>query len=190
MSETTLDAGSLVVLFIFLSLLLGSLLRHAVLAFKIPFPYTVMLLVLGGCWGLLGTGLGVPGHSIDLVANISPHLLLQVFLPALIFESAFSTNAHIMSRGFGQALLLAGPGVLISTVITAVLIKFCFVSYGWDWYVSLLFGALISATDPVAVVALLRDVGASKRLATLIEGWLSSYRSIYAAAPCLTVLCS
>ena len=125
MSES-LDAGSLAVLFIFLSLFVGSLLRHMTLSFSVPIPYTVMLLVFGGAWVLLGSTLGVAGHSIELVTAIDPRLLLEIFLPALIFESAFNTNSHIMSRGFGQALLLAGPGVLIATGLTAAMIKVAF----------------------------------------------------------------
>lgn len=91
-------------------------------------------------------------------------------------------------------LLLAGPGVLISTFCLGIAVKvpinplfwskfamlllkilginilqFAF-PYNWDWKTSLLLGGLLSATDPVAVVALLRELGASKKLSTIIEG--------------------
>jgi len=42
--------------------------------------------------------------------------------------------------------------------------------YNWSWKTSLLLGGLLSATDPVAVVALLKELGASKKLSTIIEG--------------------
>ena len=73
-----------------------------------------------------------------------------------------------MQREMGQALLLAVPGLLISTALTAVVAQYVF-DYGWSWDVCILFGCMLSATDPVAVVALLRELGSSKRLATLIE---------------------
>ena len=91
-------------------------------------------------------------------------------------------------------LLLAGPGVLISTFCLGSALKvfylfflencffFFFViilaifslqlifPYEWNWTTSLLLGGLLSATDPVAVVALLKELGASKKLSTIIEG--------------------
>ena len=56
-----------------------------------------------------------------------------------------------------QVLLLAGPGVVIGTALTAVFVKYVF-PYDWSWVQSLLFGAMLSATDPVAVIALLQEV--------------------------------
>jgi NhaP-type Na+/H+ or K+/H+ antiporter len=66
-------------------------------------------------------------------------------------------------------VLLAVPGVLISTACLGSLVKVTF-PYEWDWKTSLLLGGLLSATDPVAVVALLKELGASKKLSTIIEG--------------------
>ncbi|CDP05429.1 unnamed protein product [Coffea canephora] len=66
-------------------------------------------------------------------------------------------------------LLLAGPGVLISTFFLGSALKLIF-PYNWSWKTSLLLGGLLSATDPVAVVALLKELGASKKLSTIIEG--------------------
>ncbi|KAG5015188.1 hypothetical protein JHK85_021324 [Glycine max] len=66
-------------------------------------------------------------------------------------------------------ILLAGPGVALSTVCLGVVLKLTF-PYNWSWKTSLLLGGLLSATDPVAVVALLKDLGASKKLSTIIEG--------------------
>ncbi|MCE5166416.1 Sodium/hydrogen exchanger 10, partial [Datura stramonium] len=68
-----------------------------------------------------------------------------------------------------QMLLLAGPGVLISTVLIGAAVKLAF-PYDWNCKTSLLLGAILSATDPLAVVALLKDLGASKKLSTIVEG--------------------
>ncbi|CAM9919562.1 unnamed protein product [Choristocarpus tenellus] len=88
---------------------------------------------------------------------MDPRVLQVVFLPILIFASAFNAEVHILERRIGQIIWLAGPGVIIGTVLTAVFSKYCF-PYDWDWNLSLVFGAMVSATDPVAVVALLNSL--------------------------------
>nr|ADK60916.1 plasma membrane Na+/H+ transporter [Distichlis spicata] len=159
------------VLFVGVSLVLGIASRHLLRGTRVP--YTVALLVLGIALGSLeyGTphGLGKLGAGIRIWANINPDLLLAVFLPALLFESAFSMEIHQIKRCMAQMVLLAGPGVVISTFLLGTLIKVTF-PYNWSWKISLLLGGLLSATDPVAVVALLKELGASKKLSTIIEG--------------------
>ncbi|KAK3003555.1 hypothetical protein RJ639_018934 [Escallonia herrerae] len=113
--------------------------------------------------------LGKIGDGIRLWAKIDPDLLLTVFLPALLFESSFSMEVHQIKRCMVQMLILAGPGVLISTFCLGSALKLTF-PYDWSWKTSLLLGGLLSATDPVAVVALLKELGASKKLSTIIEG--------------------
>lgn len=67
-----------------------------------------------------------------------------------------------------SSLLLAGPGVILGAGITAALVKVSF-PHEWTWGQCLLFGAMFSATDPVAVVAVLKEAGLSKRLRTLVD---------------------
>ncbi|KAI5580018.1 hypothetical protein POPTR_008G140700v4 [Populus trichocarpa] len=159
------------VLFFGLSLLLGIACRHLLRGTRVP--YTVALLVVGIALGSLEYGtshqLGRIGDGIRLWAHIDPDLLLAVFLPALLFESSFSMEVHQIKRCMVQMLLLAVPGVLISTCCLGCALKLIF-PYNWSWTTSLLLGGLLSATDPVAVVALLKELGASKKLSTIIEG--------------------
>lgn len=159
------------VIFVGVCLVLGIASRHLLRGTKVP--YTVALLILGIGIGSLeyGTnnGLGKIGDGIRLWANIDPDLLLAVFLPALLFESSFSMEVHQIKKCMVQMLLLAGPGVMISTFCLGSLLKLTF-PYNWSWKTSLLLGGLLSATDPVAVVALLKELGASKKLSTIIEG--------------------
>ncbi|GMH06736.1 hypothetical protein Nepgr_008576 [Nepenthes gracilis] len=159
------------VIFFGVSLVLGIACRHLLRGTRVP--YTVALLILGIGLGSLeyGTkhGLGRLGHGIRLWEHINPDLLLAVFLPALLFESSFSMEIHQIKRCIMQMLLLAGPGVLISTFCLGSALKLSF-PYDWSWKTSLLLGGLLSATDPVAVVALLKELGASKKLNTIIEG--------------------
>ncbi|XP_062172474.1 sodium/hydrogen exchanger 8 [Alnus glutinosa] len=159
------------VLFFGLSLVLGIACRHLLRGTRVP--YTVALLVLGIALGSIEYAthhrLGKIGDGIRLWANIDPDLLLAVFLPALLFESSFSMEVHQIKRCVVQMIVLAGPGVLISTFCLGSALKFTF-PYNWSWKTSLLLGGLLSATDPVAIVALLKELGASKKLSTIIEG--------------------
>ncbi|AEE29198.1 Cation/H+ exchanger [Arabidopsis thaliana x Arabidopsis arenosa] len=159
------------VIFAGTSLVLGTACRYLFNGTRVP--YTVVLLVIGIFLGSLEYGtkhnLGKLGHGIRIWNGINPDLLLAVFLPVLLFESSFSMDVHQIKRCMGQMVLLAGPGVLISTFCLGALIKLTF-PYNWDWKTSLLLGGLLGATDPVAVVALLKELGASKKMTTLIDG--------------------
>eukprot|EP00249_Psilotum_nudum_P020794 c27850_g1_i1 orf=499-4035(-) len=161
----------LAILFLGFSLVLGMLCRHMLRGTKLP--YTVALLVLGIFLGVLEYktthGLGSLGESIRLWSRINPSLILFVFLPALLFESSFAMEVHQLKRCLLQMVLLAGPGVVISTFCLGIITHFV-LPYMWNWSTSLLLGGLLSATDPVAVVALLKDLGAGKKLSTIIEG--------------------
>ena len=173
-------------LFIILALLIGVATRHFVK--KSPFPFTVLLLIIGlilgvlnrlGYFGDIALGsmhLSLNGlsESIEFAANMDPHMLLFIFLPILIFEASFAMDLHTFKRSATNAVLLAVPGILMALGLTAALamgLKFAGIGLGnWNWSLALMFGAIVSATDPVAVVALLKDLGASKKLGTLIEG--------------------
>ncbi|GLU10794.1 hypothetical protein SLE2022_275760 [Rubroshorea leprosula] len=170
--ETSSDSAPAdAVIFVGLSLVLGIACRHVLGGTRVP--YTVALLIIGIALGSLEYGtnhkLGKLGDGIRLWAEIDADLLLAVFLPALLFESAFSMEVHQIKRCMAQMILLAGPGVLISTFCLGLALKLTF-PYDWSWKISLLLGGLLSATDPVAVVALFKELGASKKLTTIIEG--------------------
>lgn len=131
-------------------------------------PHQVWGLVLGiatetfaSKWPLLGPGI----HAWE---GISPELLLAGFLPTLLYAGASALKWHTVRRLLPSALLLAGPGVLFGAAATAVLVKYTF-PHGWSWPQCALFGAMFSATDPVAVVAVLREAGLSERLRTLVD---------------------
>lgn len=167
------ETGLLVLVFVVLSLFIGSATRHLLKGTQIP--YTVALLVIGLILGLIhrtnffDQHMPMLAETLNLVVDISPHLILYVFLPTLIFESAFAIEVHLFRRMFAQIAILAVPGLMVATVMTAGLAQWAF-PFEWSWALCLMFGALISATDPVAVVALLKEVSSRKRLETLIEG--------------------
>lgn len=101
--------------------------------------------------------------------HIDADLLLFTFLPPLIFGEAMSLNWYHVQGGFLQSVILAGPGVLIGAALMGLVAKFL-LPYNWNWSLAMVFGSILSATDPVAVVALLKRVGASPKLTILIVG--------------------
>lgn len=80
-----------------------------------------------------------------------------------------SLNWYHVRGGFLQSVILAGPGVLIGAALMGVVAKIL-LPYHWSWTLSMVFGSILSATDPVAVVSLLKSVGASPKLTILIVG--------------------
>jgi NhaP-type Na+/H+ or K+/H+ antiporter len=146
---------------------------------RVPLPYTCILLIWGLIFGIIqnavgdGNGYHYMYQGFEYWHAMSPTLVLGVFLPILIFASGFSLDWHTVKRLKWQVLLLAGPGVIVGTILTAVVFKYVVpasVIPDINWNEALLYGAIFSATDPVAVVAVLKEVGASKDLGTLIEG--------------------
>jgi CPA1 family monovalent cation:H+ antiporter len=135
------------------------------LARRLPVPYTVVLVVLGMALGALARN--VDALAPLLAFRLTPELVLYVFLPVLIFESAFNLNARQLIKDLAPILVLAVPALLASTAIIGVGL---WGIIGIGLLPALLFGALISATDPVAVVALFRELGVSQRLTVLVEG--------------------
>ena len=167
------DTGILILIFVVTSLLIGSAMRS--LLRRTNVPYTVALLLVGLAFGLVQRThffqdhIPVVSATLELVSGIDPHLILFVFLPTLLFESTFAMEVHLFRRILPQIAILAVPGLILATTATAALAKYLF-PWDWGWPLCFLFGALVSATDPVAVVALLKEVSSRKRLETLIEG--------------------
>ena len=129
----------------------------AVLARRIRVPYTVVLVLVG----LLLSFQDV------LHFELTPEIILLIILPPLIFEAALHIEVKILRQVLGPVLLLAIPGVLIVTFLVGGTLDM--LSSQIEWQTALVFGALIAATDPVAVVSLFKTLGAPKRLSTLVE---------------------
>jgi NhaP-type Na+/H+ or K+/H+ antiporter len=97
-------------------------------------------------------------------------MILFIFIPVLIFESSFNCDWYIFKRVIINVFLLAGPGVLLGSFMLAISLKIFLGYTDITWAGALTMGSILCATDPVAVVALLKELGASARLNTLIEG--------------------
>jgi len=128
-----------------------------ILARKMRFPYTVGLVLMGLVFGLL----------LRNQASIPPALILELMVPPLVFEAAFHTGLRELRRDLAPILALAIPGVILTMLLVGVVVSW---GGGFSLPVALVFGALISTTDPISVVALFRSLGAPKRLQTLMEG--------------------
>ncbi|MDX8409287.1 MAG: cation:proton antiporter [Mariprofundales bacterium] len=137
----------------------------ASLAKELPIPFTVILVGIGMVLGGL-SHVWQPLHLLEQF-RLSPDLVLFVFLPALIFESGYNLNARQLLKDMLPVLTMAVPALLLSTAIVGLGLWLLF---GMEPAVALLFGALISATDPVAVIALFKELGAPLRLTVLVEG--------------------
>jgi monovalent cation:H+ antiporter, CPA1 family len=134
-------------------------------------PYTLALVIVG----LLIS----PMHFLP-IAHISPELILLVFLPALLFEAAWNLKLDHLRENWLPITALAVIGVAISVGVIGVILRY---GTGMPLPSALLFGAMISATDPVSVLALFKKLGAPKRLTTIIEG--ESHHFVFSpGAPC------
>jgi NhaP-type Na+/H+ or K+/H+ antiporter len=180
-----------VVLFMFFGIGVGIIFMQFLNYIGDPIPYTVAVFIAGILFSLAnkdstGTLLldrmpelwrpstilfcyaGVFGESVSMWIHIDAELLLFVFLPPLIFGEAMQLNWYQAKGALAQATILAGPGVLVGAVLMGCFVKGC--QPNWNWYLAMTFGAITSATDPVAVVALLKSAGASPKLTMIIVG--------------------
>ena len=133
---------------------------------KIPkVPLTIALVFVG--IAIAAFAGQVPGLAIVAEFELTPELVLFVFIPTLIFESAFNLNARQVARNIWPILTMAVPGLLLSTAIIGILVAWL---SEFGILVALLLGAILSATDPVAVIAIFRQLGVPERLTILIEG--------------------
>jgi len=159
---------------LFTSIVVGTGVVHLT-AFKglAGLQQTVVLFVLGVFFSMLiekadlKHRMGVFGRSYEMWMNIDPHLLLFTMLPGLLTGDAMTINTSIAKRVSNQCLYLAGPGVLFNAFLTA---GFLVVFLNWGFKLSLVTGSIMCATDPVAVVALLKELGASPELTIQIQG--------------------
>ncbi len=125
---------------------------------RLRIPYTL---------GLVVVGLAISLFGLFPNAHLTPDLVLFVFLPALLFEGSWSIETKHLRQNWIHILLLVGPGLLISLVLIALPLHFL---GGIDWLTAFLLGAILSPTDPVAVLGLLRQLKVDLNLSSIIEG--------------------
>lgn len=128
-----------------------------IVARRLKFPYTI---------GLVLAGLALAVLPITADIALTKELVFTIFLPPLIFEAAIYVRWHELRRDVAVIGVLATVGVLISAAVTALGLVFF---AHWSWEISILFGVLIAATDPVSVIATFKEAGVEGRLRLLVE---------------------
>ncbi|RCJ14960.1 sodium:proton antiporter [Nostoc sp. ATCC 43529] len=117
------------------------------------------------------TGLVLAGLPItELLSRplgLNPTLVLNLFLPILIFEAGINTDVSRLRSTFKPIALLAGPGAVLSSGIIAVLLKF---GLGLSWIPALFVGVILANTDTVSMIAVFKEIPVPSRLSTIVEG--------------------
>jgi CPA1 family monovalent cation:H+ antiporter len=128
-----------------------------VLARRLHVPYSV---------GLVGAGVGMALLPWHPSVTLSRDLVYNGIVPPLVFEAAFQLRWGTLRRNLALVMVLATAGVLLSALVTTAMMAGL---VHWPLSAALLFGVLIAATDPVSVLATLKEIKARGRLALLVE---------------------
>ncbi|MEM7332634.1 MAG: Na+/H+ antiporter [Chloroflexota bacterium] len=130
----------------------------AIFVRRIRLPYTVALVLVGLFLSLFPNFLNF---------TVSSDLILAILVPPLLFEATLHIPWKKLQKDLLPVVLLAAVGTLVGTFLVGSIVR---QFLGIPWAAAIAFGALISATDPVAVIAFFRSLGVSKRLTILVEG--------------------
>ena len=137
--------------------LLGLAILVALAARRLSLPYTVGLVLAGAALALTRSQAGLA---------LTHDLIFDVVLPPLLFEAALNLSWSDLKRDLVPVVLLSTIGVVLCALVVAGGLA---AWLGWPLESALVFGVLIGATDPIAVIALLRESGVTGRLRLLIE---------------------
>ncbi len=143
------------------------------IAGRLRLPYSVLLAIVGFVLGLIihvhSWAPMVMSDFLDSLQHfqVSSETFLFVFLPILLFETSLALNVRRLLDDIGPILMMAIVAVLVCTVAVGFSIN---AVSGYGLVVCLMLGAIVATTDPIAVVSVFREVGAPKRLTTLVEG--------------------
>lgn len=149
--ESFIFIEEIVVILLFIASIVGIAARR----FRVP--YTLGLVVIGLLITLF--------PQVDIA--IQPTLIFALLIPPIIFEGAFHLNINNLRRDIVPILIFAIPGVILTMLIVGALVSW---GTGIPIIYTFVFGAIVAAIDPVAVIALFRNIGVPKRLQVLLEG--------------------
>lgn len=129
----------------------------ALMARRLHVPYSV---------GLMITGIALALGHVSVGLTLTPELIFDLLLPPLIFGASINIPWAELRRDMIPILTLATSGVIVSALVTMIGTHYFL---AWPWGASVVFAFLIAATDPVAVIALFKDVGIEGRVRLLVE---------------------
>ncbi|WP_170107660.1 cation:proton antiporter [Photobacterium lipolyticum] len=136
------------------------------IANRIKWPFTVLLVIAGLLLHAAGMDT-LTGLDSFTRPEVATEIILVILLPTLIFESAFNLDASRLRYNWRAIFTLAVPGTVLSTLLIGAIVGLL---TPLPWEVALLLGSVLSATDPISVIALFKKLGAPKDLTLLIEG--------------------
>ncbi|ADW70668.1 cation:proton antiporter [Granulicella tundricola] len=148
---------------------------------KLPLTIGTMVLTVAAALGLLGLDQIIPAHlipglhpwALHLLGEIDfENLILHGMLGLLLFAGAFLLDLEALAKEKLAVALLSLPGTLLSFLATAALMHWLLPLLGMQapWLPCLFFGALISPTDPIAVLEMLGRAGVSRNLKAQLAG--------------------
>ena len=149
-----MDFSSLVIILVILLLVATSV---ALLSRWIRVPYVT---------GLVVAGLAIT-EILPRPIGFNDSLIFNVFLPILVFEAAINTDISRLRSTIKPIAMLAGPGVIISSLITALILK---LGLGFNWTSALLAGVILAITDTVSIIAVFKEISVPSRLSTIVQG--------------------
>jgi CPA1 family monovalent cation:H+ antiporter len=144
--------------------LLAAAVALGLVARRVGLQLTVVLVVVGFVARVVGDSVDL---EIPLEGEGFEEVVVFLFLPVLVFEAALGLSVRAFFRNLGPILMLAVVALLVSAALVGGALALVL---GTPLTAALLFGALISATDPVAVVAVFRQLGVPERVLVLVEG--------------------
>ncbi|MGE3650667.1 MAG: cation:proton antiporter, partial [Reyranellaceae bacterium] len=155
---------------------------------RLRVPHTVLLAVLGIALGILvdryggeARGYGIVGELVNGLSSVTgkAEAFLYIFLPPLLFTAGLTIDVRRLLDDIWAVMLLAVVAVFLCIGAVGGLVH---LATGLDIFLCLLLGAVVSTTDPAAVIGVLRDLGAPRRLSILAEG-----ESLFNDAAAITV---
>ncbi|MEH1837713.1 MAG: cation:proton antiporter [Nostoc sp.] len=129
----------------------------ALLSRRLRIPYVM---------GLVLAGLPIT-ELLSRPIGLNPTLVLDLFLPILLFEAGINTDVSRLRSTFKPIALLAGPGAVLSSAIIALLLKF---GLGLSWIPAFFVGVMLANTDTVSMIAVFKEIPVPSRLSTIVEG--------------------
>jgi CPA1 family monovalent cation:H+ antiporter len=139
----------------------------AILAKRLNIPYTVSLVIGGLILSVVHLPILSPLQRGNRPEWLTPDVILILFLPALVFEGSVKLDVRELFRNSVPLALLANAGTLIAAFVTGYVVHWWM---GLPLFTALLFGCIVSATDPISVLAIFKDLRVDKRLSILLEG--------------------
>ncbi|CAF3526435.1 unnamed protein product [Rotaria sp. Silwood1] len=153
-------------MFLFFILFIGCLFKTIFVSLRVP--YAGLIILIGFIGGIL-FNIFTKDDTFLTITTSSPDLVVGIFLPALVFESAYRIEYHAFMKSLYSILLFSIVGYFISLFSISTLNKCLFLFQQWTFLQCLILGIILSATRPITLMRQ-ADYGKTKRLSIILEG--------------------